>query len=190
MAIATREQDKAGVIRELSQAGVSTYGLLKSESRYLPHVLHRSEHIQAVVYGQHHSSSAMLIATDERIIYLDKKPMAVYIDEVTYDVVSGVELDIHTFFATVTLHTAVMNYVIRFTNIRCADNFVDYIEEQRLRRELEKSEARKFVPPVNREAITRKLAARLVNNDMAGYYWLPPEEERDDNWYAGRETWG
>jgi len=188
MTTATRQQDKVEVIKELSKAGVTTYGLLKSESRYLRHVLHENEHIQAVVYGQHHNSSAMLIATDERIIYLDKKLMAVFMDEVTYDVVSGVELDIHTFFATVTLHTAVTNYVIRYANIRCADNFVDYIEEQRLRRELEKEVANRFLPARTREEITKKLASTMVSSNMAGYYWLPPEDEREDRWQSDQQT--
>lgn len=180
MAVATRQQDKRDVIRELAQAGVTTYGLLKAESRYLPKILHKGEHIQAVIYGQHHSNSAMLIATDERVIYLDKKPMATFLDEVTYDVVSGIELDIHTFFATVTLHTAVTNYVIRFVNIRCADNFVDYIEEQRLRRELDNKEEKDVRSHDSRERIIKQLASTMVSNNMAGYYWLPPEDERVD----------
>jgi len=180
MAVVTRQQDKRDVIRELAQAGVTTYGLLKAESRYLPRVLHKNEHIRAVIYGQHHSNSAMLIATDERVIYLDKKPMATFLDEVTYDVVSGIELDIHTFFATVTLHTAVTNYVIRFANIRCADTFVDYIEEQRLRRELVKEEVKRTIHEVPREEIIKKLASTMVSNNMAGYYWLPPEDEREE----------
>jgi hypothetical protein len=106
--------------------------------------------------------------------------MATFLDEVTYDVVSGIELDIHTFFATVTLHTAVTNYVIRFANIRCADTFVDYIEEQRLRRELVKEEVKRTIHEVPREEIIKKLASTMVSNNMAGYYWLPPEDEREE----------
>ncbi len=106
--------------------------------------------------------------------------MATFLDEVTYDVVSGIELDIHTFFATVTLHTAVTNYVIKFVNIRCADNFVDYIEEQRLRRELDKEAVKNTRSDFSRERVIKQLASTMVSNNMAGYYWLPPEDEREE----------
>jgi hypothetical protein len=161
--------------RELVQAGATVYGLLKSESRYLPHVIHEDEHIHGVVYGQHHSSSAMLVATDRRILYLDKKPMVTLIDEVTYDVVSGIELDIHTIFATVRLHTAVTNYEIRYANIHCADRFTSFIEQQRVDKlalsELNQESPTKAHQPMNLSS------RRPPVNDLAGYYWIPDEDK-------------
>jgi hypothetical protein len=123
---------KERIIHELMEAGVTAYGLLKAESRYLPHIINEYEHIQAVIYGQHHNSSAMLVATTERIIYLDKKPMAGYIDEISYEVVSGIKFDVHTFFAKVTLHSAVANYDFSFVNLNCAHKFTQFIEEKRM----------------------------------------------------------
>jgi len=123
------------VHRELIAAGATAYGLLKSESRFLPRLIHKDEHILAVIYGQRHSNSAMMVATDRRILYVDKKPMAVFLDEVTYDVVSGIEFDIHTFFATVTLFSAKANYTFKFVNLHCAEKFVKLIERQRVRKE-------------------------------------------------------
>jgi general stress protein 26 len=113
---------------ELVAAGVSTYGLLKSESRYLPQIIHPDEHIKAVVYGQHNNSSAMLVATKERIIYVDKKPTVTIRDDLMYSVVIGIEFDIHTIFATVVLQTNVGNYVMRYANINCAEKFSNYVE--------------------------------------------------------------
>jgi hypothetical protein len=182
MAGATNAEHVKRIRRELIQADVTLYGLLKSESRYLPRVIHEDEHIHAVVYGQHHSNSAMLIATDRRIIYLDKKPMALFMDEVTYDVVSGIELEIHTLFASVTLHTAVANYDIKFANIHCADKFTAYIEEQRVKRE----KFRENEPgiPVKIETMPQPpadLAKEQIDdtsqNNLAGYYWIPHDEE-------------
>ena len=161
--------------RELIQAGTTVYGLLKSESRYLPHVIHETEHIYGVVYGQHHSSSAMLVATDRRILYLDKKPMVTLIDEVTYDVVSGIELDIHTLFATVRLHTAVTNYEIKYANIHCADKFTSFIEQQRVDK-LAQIDTNKVPTPESRGS-TSIASYKPALNDLAGYYWIPDEEK-------------
>lgn len=163
--------------RELLDAGATVYGLLKSESRFLPRILHDNEHIEAVIYGQHQSSSAMMVATDERIIYLDKKPMVAMFDEVSYEVVSGIEFDIHTFFATMVLHTPVKNYQFKFVNLRCAERFARLIESQRLEREKSKGESRRVIdiPPDYNPEVPR--VQIQTKNDMAGYYWLPLDEE-------------
>jgi Bacterial PH domain len=160
--------------RELLDAGVTVYGLLKAESRYLPKIMHDNEHIEAVIYGQHHSSSAMMIATDERIVYLDKKPMVEMFDEVSYEVISGIEFDIHTFFATVVLHTPVRNYDFKFVNLRCAEKFARHIEKHRLEREPKSTQPdeellgyRPEWPAINDRGL----------NDMAGYYLLPTDDD-------------
>jgi len=171
MADAAYQAHEKRIRRELVQAGVSLYGLLKAESRYLPRVIYDEEYIHAVAYGQHNSSSAMLIATDQRVIYLDKKPMATIMDEVTYEVVSGIEMEVHTFFATVTLHTAVTNYKMRYVNIRCADTFTRFIEDQKVRKFLQQNEAA--------ENLDTKKIVEAVKNDLAGYYWIPREEEKE-----------
>ena len=175
---ATNESPRARakrVKRELLYAGVTIYGLMKSESRYLPKILHANEHVEAVIYGQHNASSAMLVATDERIIYLDKKPMVELFDEVSYEVISGIEFDIHLLYATVVLHTPVKNYDFKFVNVRCAEKFARHIEKHRLERESKDNE-----PDI--EVADRPIegtANRALNerNDMAGYYWLPTDEE-------------
>lgn len=167
------------VKRELLDAGVTIYGLIKAESRYLPIILHDHEHIEAVIYGQHNASSAMMIATDERIIYLDKKPMVEMFDEVSYEVISGIEFDIHVLFATIVLHTPVRNYDFRFVNLRCAEKFARHIEKHRLEREPKdhapvKEKIIEIQPGVQR---TRYPIEDRGINDMSGYYWLPSDEE-------------
>ena len=163
------------VKRELLDAGITPYGLVKSETRVLPKLLHPDEHIEAVIYGQHQSNSAMLVATNERIIYIDKKPMALFLDEVSYDVVSGIQFDIHLFFASIVLHTPVKNYNFRFVNLRCGENFARHIEKHRLEREpKDESPELEYLPSRNelrQSGINREL------NDMAGYAWLPTDEE-------------
>lgn len=173
--VTSKNEHSKRINRELIQAGVTIYGLLKAESRYLPKVIHDDEHIEAVIYGQHHDSSAMLVATDHRIIYLDKKPIATFIDEVTYDVVSGIELEVHTLFATVTLHTAVANYEIRYVNIRCADTFTRFIEDMKVKRSLvEKNEEEITKPSSNPELIEQ------VEQVLRGYFLIPKELEEKE----------
>lgn len=177
------KEKNSRVKRELLDAGMTFYGLLKSETKVLPKVLHPHEHVEAVVYGQHHSSSVMLVATNERIIFLDKKPMAAFLDEVSYEVVSGIEFGIHLFTATLVLHTPVRNYDIHNANLKCAEKFARHIETKRLIREkIEEEidgESTQFIEQpsvVLPEPQKREYPAEL-DEDLAGYYLLPTDEE-------------
>lgn len=117
---------------ELKKVGVSSYGLVKAESRYLPHIIHQNEKIGGVVYGWYENGMAMIVATDKRVIFLDKKPLFTTKDELTYDVVSGVRIDVGALYTSATLHTRVRDYSLRYVNPGCARIFVKYIENQRL----------------------------------------------------------
>ncbi len=175
----SKEDKKKRIKQELLDAGVTFYGLLKSETRFLPKILHPDEHVKAVVYGLHHSNSVMLVATNTRIIYLDKKPIALFLDEVSYEVISGLEFEIHTFFATLVLHTPVKNYDIRHANLRCAENFARHIETERLK--IETKETKKPVFEEQKSAPERFVPDPEYHGepkgDMAGYYLLPMDEE-------------
>src|SRR5581483_6422826 len=107
------------------------------------------------------------------IIFLDKKPMVTLFDEVSYEVVSGIQFDIHIFYATVVLHTPVKNYDIRYANMRCAERFARHIESRRLEREkVAESETEEVEELPMAEPV--EYPSELIK-DMAGYYWLPTE---------------
>lgn len=118
--------------KELVAAGMSTYGLRKAESRYLPHIIHKDEHIGGVVYGLYDGGGGMLIATDKRVIFLDKKPMFTTNDEVSYNVVSGLKINRSAFVNVITLHTRIKDYTLRYVNIECATKFKKYLETRSL----------------------------------------------------------
>jgi general stress protein 26 len=124
-------EHKKRILRELREAGMTTYGTMKMETDHLPKIIHADEHIGGVAYGRttgEKIGSAMLVATDKRIIFLDVKPFFTTSDEVSYDVVAGVKTTKAGPFAGVILHTRVRDYGLRFVNSECAKNFVTFIE--------------------------------------------------------------
>lgn len=132
-------QKVARVKKELRAAGVTSIGLAKFASRYLPSVLHDAEHIMGVVYGRYAAGSGllrwtegMLVATDRRVIFMDRKPGFQTVDELTYDIVSGVKKTYAWPFSSITLHTRIGNYTLRYVNPSCLDTFMQYVEERRL----------------------------------------------------------
>lgn len=117
---------------ELKKAGFTAYGLLKTESRNLPDIIHPSEHIKAAVYGTSETGSAMLIATDMRVLFYDKKPFHRMLDEISYEIVGGVSYDKQAGLSHIVLKTRGADYAIRRANPRLAEKFVDYIEQARI----------------------------------------------------------
>lgn len=126
---------KERIEKELDAAGVVHRNLHPFTNNYLPHILHDDEHIQAAVFGRRKESEGffgfvegMLVATSERVIFLDHRPGYTTMDEISYDNVSGVSLSMTVFYASVTLFTKIMNYRISFANRKSAQLFADYIE--------------------------------------------------------------
>lgn len=131
------DEHAARIAEELHQAGMTNYGSSKFASHYLPTVIHAGEHIEAAVYGRYKEdggllgySAGMLIATNRRVIFLDHKPGYTSMDEITYDVVSGVKHTTTGLFSTLTLHTRVADYCIRFANAKGIKKFAEYIESR------------------------------------------------------------
>jgi len=117
---------------ELKAAGVGSIGILTPESRHLASILHPDEHIGGAVYGLYPGGLAWLVATSHRILFMDHKPFYTTTDEMTYDVIVGVQSTQAGPFDAIILRTRVNNYMIRFVNQKCARIFIDFIESRRL----------------------------------------------------------
>jgi general stress protein 26 len=126
------ELQKRRVRDELKAVGVGPIGLRMPESKELARILEPDEHIGGAVYGKYSGGLAWLVATDERVIFMDKKPFLTSTDELTYDVVAGVKSSRAGLFYSVVLHTRVADYAVRFINAKCANIFVKFVEMRRL----------------------------------------------------------
>lgn len=123
---------KKRIRQELISAGVTPYGLTKYEARHLHNIIESDETIGGVVYGQVEGmESAFLVATSKRVIFLDRKPLYSNMDELTYDVVSGVNISIAANRASVILHTRVRDYSMRFVRVNCARKFARFIDRKK-----------------------------------------------------------
>jgi general stress protein 26 len=119
--------------QELRAAGISGYALRKAEGRYLPQLVREDEHIMAAIYGRTDRGSAMLVATDRRVLFVDKKPFMTMSDEISYEVVGGVGISQEAgLFVSVVLHTRMGDYAVRFVNPQSAKTFEHYIGKVRL----------------------------------------------------------
>ncbi len=123
---------------ELIKAGAVQFNMWLPETHTLPQIVHPEEHIVGVVYGRYKKGKGFdmpivgrgaLIATDHRILFLDKKPLFVKFDEVSYDIVSGITYSRVAIAGTVVLRTREGDVSVRTFNQKCARQFVEAIEE-------------------------------------------------------------
>lgn len=117
---------------ELIAAGATRYTLLVGEARRLPDIIHKNEHIGGIVYGRTDNGPAMLVATDQRVIYVDSKLLYNRADEIGYDVVSGVSHNKQGRYSGIVLHTRLGDFKFKFVRSIMAGRFVRFIEKRQL----------------------------------------------------------
>lgn len=128
--MATLSAHQQRVKDELAKAGMTSYGQHKMASRYLPSVIDDDEHIEAVVYGHAGVGLAMLIATDRRVLYIERRPLFTSTDELSYEVVVGIRYIQAGLFPAIELHTRMGNYTLTYVSPGCAKTFTKYIERR------------------------------------------------------------
>jgi hypothetical protein len=115
---------------QLRQAGLKWWGFLISETKALPALLFDDEIIYGVLCGQSSKGYVALVATDRRILYIDKKPLYLKTEDISYSVINSVTLEWVGLKGIVILHTRVGDYRIRTTNRAAADIFHQYIRSR------------------------------------------------------------
>jgi hypothetical protein len=116
--------------------GADQYDMWLPETHRLAMIIHANEQILGVVYGHYIQASAKitgrgaLVATTDRVMLLDKKPMFEKCDEMSYGVISAVSYTKAGIAGTVVLHTRMGDISVRTLNKTCAQSFVEAIESK------------------------------------------------------------
>lgn len=149
------DQDHINRIRrELKEAGIIAVNMARFSSGYIPRIIHTDEHILAAIYGHRKEGKGifgyevgLLIATDQRVMYIIHRPSFTTLDEMQYDLISGVNIVNTGLFASITLYTGIANYILSFVRPKAAQHFVNTIEQILL--EKRKSDATQVIntPP-------------------------------------------
>lgn len=122
--------DSSRINDELKNVGVSVYGRWKHPSKLLHTIIRDDEHIEAAAYGQSAQGSAMLVATDKRVIFVEGNMMYNSSDDFGYGVVSGVNHQSSALFEAVTLYTKLHTYHLTYVNRASAERFVKVVEDR------------------------------------------------------------
>jgi len=128
--------------RQLRKLGAVQYDLILPETNALPLVIQPNEIIEGIVYGRYKQDSpdsshitigrGALIATDRRVLLIDRKPLFMKCSEISHRVINAVSYSRVGFMGTVTLHTKIGDIRVRTFNQNCAHCFVEAVENDLL----------------------------------------------------------
>lgn len=76
---------------QLAKVGMKNRFFGRPEVRELCHIMAPGETIKHAVNGQYEGGFAMIVATDRRILLIDKKPWFLTMEDIRYDMVSEVD---------------------------------------------------------------------------------------------------
>lgn len=169
----TTKQNSERIKTELENAGIHNLLFHPFTAKYLPRVIHDDEHIHAAVFGRRKESEGffgfvegLLVATDERIIFLDHRPGYTTMDEIAYDVVSGVNVSSTLLQASVTLFTKITNYRLSFSGHTAAQTFADYVERRVILHDGMPIEADIPITPQHETIIDKSALEFLATHDV------------------------
>lgn len=108
--------DKKRVREQLTAVGADCRFWGRAEANELPQLLFDDEVIQCALNGRYEKGFALLVATNHRLLLLDKKPFVLCFEDMRYEMVSEVDYTEQLFAATVSLRTP--GRVLQFMSYR------------------------------------------------------------------------
>lgn len=116
---------------QVSHLGVRLSRWFRAELRELQHILMDHEKIIAVVPGRYFGGFALLVATDQRLLLIDKRTFFMNFEDIRYDMIS--ETDYNSRFFDCTLQIFTLNKQHRFTSVKNKDhlrNLTRYVQQR------------------------------------------------------------
>ena len=98
----------------LGELGFKASRWFNAEIRELEHILMEDEKIISLACGRYFGSFALLVATDQRLLLIDKRVFFMTIEDTRYDMISEIDYNSQVYSATVTVFT--MNKTHKFTS--------------------------------------------------------------------------
>lgn len=116
---------------QLSRLGVKVSRWFRPEIRELENILMDGEDIVGVVPGRYFGGYAILIATDRRLLLIDKKTFFMNLEDIRFDTISEVDFSTRVMDSTVTVYT--LNKQHRFSTTkykRHLRSLTAYVQQQ------------------------------------------------------------
>jgi len=170
------------VNRQLEAIGATFKFFGRAEARELRQILVAGEQIQFCMNGRYEGGFAMLCATDQRMLLIDKKPFYLTLEDVRYDMVSEVDFSSRLIDSSVRICTP--NKDLRFVSFKGAElrkmtaylqNRVMEFRQQHMMQpaQVQQIMPTQYVPVVGTTATTSGVVSSLQHKVLNPYLKVP-----------------
>lgn len=118
------------VTQQLRRIGANFRFWNRPELNELPKILFDAEQIMHVVNGRYEGGFAMLVATDIRVLLIDKKPLFLTLEDIRYDRITDVQLNHRLLDATLRLGSLSKDQTFTGYNPSKMREMTSYIQER------------------------------------------------------------
>ncbi len=101
----------------------------RSEIRELRRLLESGEKVLHCVYGYYQGGSGLLIATEKRVLLIDKRPFYLNIEDMTYDTLRHVDVILKSMQSSLNLHDGKKKLTFRSISDARLKNMKNYIAD-------------------------------------------------------------
>jgi hypothetical protein len=119
--------------------------------------LHKGEIIEAFVYGTYPGGWGMLVATNWKLLFIDKMFLDCVVEEIPYSMISSIDHRHGHILSEVTVHSRAKDYPFRRVNRNCAFRLIEHVEKVMIDTQLKLAEQEKLV----QEEIIRRNSLNL-----------------------------
>ena len=116
------------VQQQLQHLGISVPWYYSGELAILSGALMQDEHIHALLPGRYESSLAMLVATNKRLLFVDKKPFTAIVEDIPYDTILEVDHGMRLIEGRLTVHTRSRTLLMHNWNAKRITGFAAYLK--------------------------------------------------------------
>jgi hypothetical protein len=119
----------------MTKLGIKISSFFRPEIRELSTILTDNEEIVSLVPGRYFGGYALIVATDHRLLIIDKRTFYLTVEDIHYDMISEIDFSVRVFDASLQIHT--MNKQHRFTSSRYKSHLrrlTDYVQQQIIRK--------------------------------------------------------
>lgn len=120
----------SAIANELIMLGANKSTLRSKEVAALENTLHKNESIVCYLHGIFEGGvKALLIGTNQRLLYVNKTPGNLIIEDIPYDMIASIEENTGILWGKVTLTTRSRKYHFTYLPKNTVRPFVSVIEE-------------------------------------------------------------
>ncbi len=117
------------VERQLNAIGANSHYWGRAEIEELQHILVPGEQIMACLYGHYQGGFATFVATDQRLLLVDKKIFYLTVEDMRYDMIAEVDFSAQLMSGTIRVCTPTKTLTFTSFKLKALRQVTNYIQQ-------------------------------------------------------------